>query len=151
MRCPRQRTARVLGASFTCDVERINAVTSGLKSTGDVVSLINQLVPIGLMGMSAVLGEMSGRIAPVGASVDPGGSGGFVPPMAFGGLLDLSAEGIPAGVSNVPVWPGGETRSEEPSGNAALAGGSDRVASEGVFDVAGSAGVSDSTCSRHSI
>src|ERR1700730_12706954 len=96
------------------------------------------------------LGEMSGRIAPVGASVDPGGSDGFVLTMAFGGLSDFSAEGIPAGVSIVPVGPSGETRSEEPSGNAALAGGSDRVASEGVFGVAGSAGVSDSTCSMHS-
>src|ERR1700730_5859581 len=151
---------------------------------------MTQFVPVGRTGTSVVLGEMSGRIAPVGASVDLGGSRGFVPTMDFGGLSDFSAEGIPAGVSNVPVWSGGETRSEEPSGNAALAGGfgrmasdgvfgvagaaraggsdraasdgdfcvagaalaggSDRVASDGGFGVAGPAGVSDSTCSRHS-
>jgi hypothetical protein len=59
--------------------------------------------------------------------------------MAFGGLSDFSAEGIPAGASNVPVWAGGETRSEEPSGNAALAGGSGLGASGGEFGVAGAA------------
>ena len=116
---------------------------------GDVVSLMTQFVPIGLAGTSAVLGEMTGRIPPVGVSVDPGGSVGFVPTMAFGGLLDFSAGRIPLGVSNVPVWAGGETRFEEPSGTAALAGGSDRVALEGVV-VADPAGVSDNTCSRHS-
>jgi hypothetical protein len=88
---------------------------------------MTQFVPV---GRTAVLGEISGRIAPVGAPVDPG-SAGFVPDR----LSDFPAEGISAGVSNVPVWPGGEIRSEEPSGNAALAGGSDRVASEGGFDV----------------
>jgi hypothetical protein len=45
--------------------------------------------------------------------------------MAFGGLLDFSTEGTPAGVSNLPVWPGGETRFDEPSGKSVLAGGSD--------------------------
>ena len=60
---------------------------------GDVVSLITQFVPV---GRTEVLGEMPGWIAPVGASVDPG-SDGFVPTTGLGGLLDLSAEGIPAG------------------------------------------------------
>jgi hypothetical protein len=63
---------------------------------------MTQVVPLGRTGTSAVLGEIFGWIAPVGASVDHGGSGGFVPTAAFGGL-DFSAEGIPAGVSNVPV------------------------------------------------
>src|ERR1700756_376309 len=35
----RHRTARLFRLSFTSDVARITAVTSGLKSTGDVVSL----------------------------------------------------------------------------------------------------------------
>src|SRR5437879_5495860 len=110
---------------------------------------MTQFVPVGRTGTSAVLGEMFGWMAPVGASVDPGGSRGFVPTMACGGLLAFAADGTPAGASNVPVWAGGEARSGL-SGNAALAGGSGRGASGGDFGVAGSAGVSDSTCSRHS-
>src|ERR1700751_74761 len=110
---------------------------------GDVVSLMTQFAPIGRAGTSAGLGEMPGWIAPVGASVELGGSRGFVPTIAFGGLLDFLVAGIPGGASNVPVWPGGETRSEEPSGNAALAGGCGRGASEGAFGVARPAGVSD--------
>jgi hypothetical protein len=111
---------------------------------------MTQFVPVGRTG--TVLGE----VAPVGGSVGPCGSGGFVLTMAFGGILDFSAEGTPAGVSNVSVWTGGETRSEEPSDNAALAGGSgasegvgvagaapaggsDLAASDGVFGVAGAA------------
>ena len=85
MCCPRQRTARVLGASFACEAERIIVVTSGLQSTGDVVSLITQFASVDRTGTSAVLGE----VAPLGASVDPGGSGGFVPTMAFGGDFTL--------------------------------------------------------------
>src|SRR5205823_14378784 len=120
-----------------------------------VVSLVTQFVPV---GRTEVLGEMPGWIAPVGASVDPG-SDGFVPTTGLGGLLDLSAEGIPAGDSKVSVWAGGRAGTSavlgEISGRigAPAEPGSagfvpDRVAS--VFGLAGPVGVSESTCSRHS-
>src|SRR6266581_1907256 len=110
---------------------------------GDVVSLTTQFVPVGCTGTLAVLGDPSGRIAPVGISEDPGNSGGFVLPIVW--LLDFSAEGFPGDISDEPVRPGcsGETRSEEASGDVAVAGGSDRAVSEGVFGAVGAAGVSD--------
>ena len=119
---------------------------------GDVVSLTTQFESVGGMGTLAVLGDPSGRIVPVGISGDPGSSGGFVLPIVVGGLLDFSAEGFPVDVSDEPVRPGcsGETRSEEASGDVAVAGGSDRAVSEGVFGAGGAAGDSDSTRSKHS-
>src|SRR2546430_14437274 len=119
---------------------------------GDVVSLTTQFAPVGCTGPLAVFGVPSGRIVPVGISEDPGSSGGFVLPIVIGGLLDFSAEGFPGDISDEPVRPGcsGETRSEEASGDVAVAGGSDRAVSEGVFGAVGAAGVSDNRCSKHS-
>jgi len=118
---------------------------------GDVVSLTTQFVSVGCTGTLTVLGAPSDRIVPLGISDDPGSSGGFVLPIVIGGLLDFSAAGFPGDISDEPVRPGcsGEPRSEEASGDA-VAGGSDRAVSEGVFGDGGSAGVSDSTCSKHS-
>jgi hypothetical protein len=70
------------------------AVIREVESTGDVVSLTTQFVPVGPTGTSAVFGRMSGRIAPVGVSVGAGNSGGFVLTMAFGGLSGFSDEPV---------------------------------------------------------